>query len=492
MNPAGETDRGWRWAAAIIAALTIFRLWAASRIGLAPDEAYYWLWSRVPSAGYFDHPPMVAWWIWLSTAVFGNTQLGVRIPAILSVIVTSAAVYATARELSEARTIAGRSALWFNATILVGFGAILISPDSPSVMFWALAVWVLAAIRRTGRGWLWLLVGLFAGLGCISKYTNFFLGLGILLWLLLDPAARRWFLSPWTWLGGLVALLVFLPVLLWNADHNWVSFGKQFGRLAAEGFTLRYAGEFLAAQFGLLNPLIAIFVGIGAWMVIRSQSRWGRPEAFLVALAAPLVVYMLIHSFHARVQGNWLAPLYPGLVLLAAAAAAEKANVRILRGLADLAAPVGIIISLLALGYFVVQPKSVFSLRSPAERVAGWRDLAEAIERLRQERGAGWIATVSYEVTGELAFYGPGAKKIRQIDERKRYAYEPVDAALTQQPALLVVPNKQHTITRFGKCFQSVEPIEDVSRRGPDGTIESYAVLLAKGASPDVLSAGCR
>ena len=126
-------------------------------------------------------------------------------------------------------------------------------------MFWALAVWVLADIRRTGTGWLWLLVGLFAGLGCLSKYTNLFLGVGVLLWLLVERDARRWFLSPWLWAGGIVAVLVFLPVLLWNADHDWISFGKQFGRISAEGIQLRYVGEFIASQVGLLNPLIARF-----------------------------------------------------------------------------------------------------------------------------------------------------------------------------------------------------------------------------------------
>ena len=59
-------------------------------------------------------------------------------------------------------------------------------------MFWALAAWVLADIRRTGTGWLWLLVGLFAGLGCLSKYTNLFLGVGVLLWFLVERDARRW------------------------------------------------------------------------------------------------------------------------------------------------------------------------------------------------------------------------------------------------------------------------------------------------------------
>ena len=133
-------------------------------------------------------------------------------------------------------------------------------------MFWALAVWVLADIRRTGTGWLWLLVGLFAGLGCLSKYTNLFLGVGVLLWLLVDRDARRWFLSPWLWAGGLVAVLVFLPVLLLERRPRLDLVRKQFGRVAAEGIQLQYVGEFVASQIGLLNPLIAVFVGLGVWL----------------------------------------------------------------------------------------------------------------------------------------------------------------------------------------------------------------------------------
>ena len=182
---------------------------------------------------------------------------------------TSYAVFTTARNLGVGDRDRGARRVWFNATILVGVGAILISPNSPSVMFWALAVWVLADIRRTGTGWLWLLVGLFAGLGCLSKYTNLFLGVGVLLWFLVERDARRWLLSPWTWAGGIVAVLVFLPVVFWNAGHDWISFGKQFGRISADGIQLRYVGEFLASQFGLLNPLIALFFGLGIWLGLR-------------------------------------------------------------------------------------------------------------------------------------------------------------------------------------------------------------------------------
>ena len=322
MIGAGPKGREWLVAAAVISVLTAFRFWASAKIGLAADESYYWLWSRLPAAGYFDHPPMVAWWIWASTALFGDSEFGVRALSVVATAVTSYAVFATARNLGLSEAIASRGAIWFNATILVGVGAILITPDSPSVMFWALAVWVLADIRRTGTGWLWLLVGLFAGLGCLSKYTNLFLGVGVLLWLLVDREARRWFLSPWLWAGGLVAILVFLPVLLWNADHGWISFAKQFGRVAAEGIRLQYVGEFAASQIGLLNPLIAVFVGFGAWLGLRSFARRRRLSegalVFLLALSLPLIAYMAVHSLHARVQGNWLAPVYPALVLLGA------------------------------------------------------------------------------------------------------------------------------------------------------------------------------
>src|ERR1700744_1584751 len=99
-HPALGTDARITAAVAVIA-LTLFRLLATSHISLVPDEAYYWLWSRVPSAGYYDHPPMIAWWIWLSTKVAGDSLFAIRLLPVLSIAVTSAATYLTARELYD-------------------------------------------------------------------------------------------------------------------------------------------------------------------------------------------------------------------------------------------------------------------------------------------------------------------------------------------------------------------------------------------------------
>lgn len=495
MSEVEPKGRDWLVAAVVIAVLTAFRLWASSKIGLAPDEAYYWLWSRLPAAGYFDHPPMVAWWIWASTALFGDSEFGVRALSVVAAAVTSYAVYATARNLGLGERIAARGAIWFNATILVGVGAILITPDSPSVMFWALAVWVLADIRRTGAGWMWLLFGVFAGLGCLSKYTNLFLGCGVLLWLIADRDARRWFLSPWLWIGGLVAILVFLPALLWNAEHGWISFAKQFGRVAAEGIQLRYVGEFIASQIGLLNPFIALFAGLGAWLGLRSLARMrtstGAAMMFLLALSLPLIAYMAVHSIHARVQGNWLAPVYPALALLGAIAAAGVSS-RFLSGLARAAAPLGIAVSVLVLLFFVSPLPTPFGQRTPAERLVGWSVLADEAEALMAASGAGWIATADYSLTGELAFYGPGTELVQQIDQRQRYLFDTVDPDVTQSPALLVLPKERSNLPKFRRCFASLDPVGEIERIGPDGPLAVYGVWLAKGARKDILSRGCR
>ena len=357
----------WTAVASLIGALTILRLWAAAHAGLAPDETYYWLWSRTPAFGYADHPPMIAWWIWLSTQLLGDSPLSIRTMPVLSAVVTSIAVFGIATQLWN-RSIALRAALWLNATILVGVGALFSTPDAPSTMFWALALWALSAIFRTQRSWLWILVGLFAGLGCVSKYTNLFFGLGIITWLLIDPAGRHWFRSPWLWAGGLVACLVFLPVILWNEQHDWISFSQQFGRVKLHQVTLRYLPEFVATQVGLLNPLIAYFALLAIGIAFRKSNDFGpNPSIFLVSVAAPLVAYMAVHTFHDRVQANWLAPIYPQVALLAAAAAGTDLAAAPMRArLTRTVVPLGCAISTMAMVYLARPFDVPLPFRNPA------------------------------------------------------------------------------------------------------------------------------
>jgi hypothetical protein len=482
----------WQVVATILSLLTLIRLWAAAHAGLAPDEAYYWLWSQTPALGYSDHPPMVAWWIWLSTTAIGDSALGVRMPPLLSVLVASLAVFGTARLLFPLSLLAHRAVLWFNAMILVGVGAIFSTPDAPSAMFWALTVWALSAIWRTGRSQLWLLVGVFAGLGCVSKYTNLFLGPGILLWLLIDSRMRRWLWSPWLWAGGVVALVVFAPVLLWNAEHGWISFYKQFGRLAGHQITLRYLGEFLLSQAGLLNPVITFFFILAVMNALTRRAEI-RPNPSLVLLATliPLVAYMIVHAFHDRVQANWLAPIYPQLAIVAVAYAENQNDpwrrVRLERAVV----PLGMVISVLSLLYLANPVKLPFPIQSLVARLEGWQEFATIIEELRKRNHARWIATANYDVNAELAFYFRGRPPVREIVERERYESNPLDLSLPNQQALLILSEREKASGRFDHCFMTVQPIAIVPRRSVNELVERYVVESVTSATAEILSAGC-
>ena len=174
---------------------------------------------------------------------------------------------------------------------------------------------------ETGRGAWWLAVGVAAGAALLSKYTALFFGPAILIWLIAVPKLRRWLMSPWLYLGGLVALAMFSPVILWNADHHWVSFIKQMGRARIEDFSPAFIAELIPTQVAFATPLVFILGAMGLHALV-TRSAGALPARVLVnAMFWTIVVYFIWHSLHARVEANWFAPVYPAFAIAAAVAA---------------------------------------------------------------------------------------------------------------------------------------------------------------------------
>ena len=440
----------------LVSVLMLLRLIAAARAPLVPDESYYWLWAQPPAKGYYDPPPMVAWWI-DATSLFGSSPLAVRLLFVLSFGAVSWLVFDTAKVLFGS-TVARRSLLWLNACLMVSIGTVLATPDPPSVLMWTGGLWALARLQTSGKGAWWLVFGLFAGLGVEAKYTNFFLGLGVVLWLLLDRDARKSLLTPWPYLGAVVAVAMMVPNLWWNAQHHWLTIAKQFGRIAPAHFTLKYLIEFAISQPLLLNPLIFIFVitGVFAWAKSRSNGRL----TLLITLPAPLFVYMLLHVFHDRIQGNWTAPLFPGLVVLAAVGAEAVAGKWLVRG-RDWTAPFGVGLSAVVLVYLGLGGAA------PAIGAAGtgrgWDRLSTDIRARATTAGATWIATADYDTEGELSYHLRGLD-VTGMEERDRYAWPNRDATHIGQTALMVVSANRHP--DLGHCFAAVTDLGSVSRGG--------------------------
>lgn len=439
--------------AAFVAALTVLRFTLAASTGLVRDEGYYTFWSFAPSAGYLDHPPMIAWMIAVGRALLGEGEAGVRLFAVLSTPAISFAMWRTGRLLWDAR-IAGLAVIWYNLTLAGGLLFIAV-PDPPSVTFWALAIWTVAEFGRGRNANWWLVAGLFAGLALLSKYTSFFLGAGLLLYLVASRERLQWFRLWQVWAGGLIALLVFLPNLIWNAQNSWASFAHQGQRLSSYGLSFGsmpgnfgdlVAGQALATGLFLF---ILIVVAVAAFLLRRDVP--GRAELALpVFTSLPIVLYFIAYTAQFRVEANWLLPVWPMLSLAGAWAAVRirpkgwplAVPLALLRWAQ---APVGLVLLGLIYAQAMWQPFALGQAIDRTRDMRGWDVMRAEVEALAAATGASWIASAAdYGLAGQLASYGRfagSALAVRAVDDPARWSFlAPVDAALLSQPGVLVLP----------------------------------------------------
>lgn len=474
--------------AVLVAALTLLRLWSASSAHFVEDEAYYRLWGLAPAAGYLDHPPMIGWWIWIGQTLFGDTVFGTRALVVVSSALGSFALWRTGYLLFD-RRVAGWAVLFINASILVGVGGILATPDAPSVLFWGLSLWALAELQASRNPNWWLAVGLFAGLGLLSKYSVLFLGAGIVLWLLWVPDARRWFASWQLWAGGILALLLFCPVLYWNHLHDWVSFHKQFGRVGRGDWTAKYIFEFLGALFGLANPLIAVPAALGAFQLGRKTLKREPAASLLILMVLPFLGYLLYHSLQTRVQANWPAPLFPAFALMAAVfVGGVVRGAAFWRNWSLAGVALGIAFAVVVQVHAVHPLTGSFARKDPTFQLRGWPDIGREVRRIAGETGAGYIATTGYGLNGQLSYLFKDVLPVIQLNERIRYDMFPdPDPGLFRQTGLYITGERRDRSAALSGEFSTVRLIGKIPRTASGTFLENLVVYEVSGPVDDPL-----
>src|SRR5215471_13110500 len=347
----GADARMVRSTALIIIALVVLRLVAGAVTPITFDEAYYWMWSKSLAGGYYDHPPMVAFVIRAGTMIAGDTELGVRLVSILLALPMSFAIWRSAEILFGGTRTAASATILLNVTLMAAVGTLIVTPDAPLLVASSFVLFFLAKVLETGRGAWWLAVGAAAGCALLSKYTAMFFGPAIVIWLVAVPKLRRWLLSPWLYLGGLVALALFAPVILWNADHQWVSFIKQLGRARIEDFRPIFIAELVPTQVGFATPLVFILGAMGLHAMAWRNTGTYAARTLVNSMFWTIVAYFAWHALHARVEANWFAPVYPPFAVAAAVAANLMPWEGMRKQLADFcrrwAAPSGIVLFVL-------------------------------------------------------------------------------------------------------------------------------------------------
>ncbi|MEI6083558.1 MAG: glycosyltransferase family 39 protein [Verrucomicrobiota bacterium] len=407
--------RAWIVLCLLIVGLTGFRLVFGAWAELIPEEAYYWTYSQHPSLGYFDHPPMVAWTIWLGTFVLGNTELGVRLVNIFLWIATAVAVLQTAKLWFDERVAVGAALLYAVLPVFIGIGFI-VTPDGPLVFFWALCLYGLTRAMQEEKLRYWLLAGVALGGAMLSKYYAVVLVPSLLWFLLWSPKYRRCLKNWQLWLALVVGGLVFSPVIWWNSQNQWASFAFQSSRTVDQrGSVALYIGTFWVSQLAVLMPLGFALMVATAWRAVR-RGWFGREDAwnFVGSFGLPVFGLFAAASFKTGVHVNWTAPAFLALAIGAAAIAVDglaSGNRWWRRG----AWAMGVLSVLGIIGFH-------FGISGHAGKfgysyAGGWRQLAASVEVVAQrvEKQTGqkpfFIGADKYYLAAELGFY------LRQPDE---------------------------------------------------------------------------
>jgi 4-amino-4-deoxy-L-arabinose transferase-like glycosyltransferase len=477
----------------MILALVALRLVAAAWTPLTFDEAYYWMWSKHLAFGYYDHPPAVAAVIRLGTTIAGDTELGVRLVSILLALPISWAVYRSASILFGGQRVAATATILLNVTLMAAVGTLIVTPDAPLLVASSFVLLFLAKLLETGRGAWWLAVGAAVGTALLSKYTALFFGPAILIWLVVVPKLRRWLLSPWLYLGGVVAFLVFSPVILWNADHHWVSFIKQIGRARIEDFRPAFIAELIPTQVAFATPLVFILGAMGLYALLRRNAGASAARVLISATFWTIVAYFVWHSLHARVEANWFAPVYPVFAIAAAVAANltrwEGRQQRVVDFCLRWASPVGILMFALLIVQANTGALTGYRRDATVRSVGvGWRELASGVEAVRLRVGAACVLAPDYGTTSWLAFYLPKGACVVQPTQRIRWVNMPEpDPALLSGKLLYVDEVRPGGRPYLNDDFARVERVAELKRKRGPLTIETYALDLLEGPKGSVL-----
>jgi 4-amino-4-deoxy-L-arabinose transferase-like glycosyltransferase len=488
---SASEDRLVRGTALTILALLALRLVAAAYTPLTFDEAYYWTWSKHLAGGYYDHPPMVAVLIRLGTLVAGDTEFGVRLVSILLAIPMSFAVYRTAGILFGGRRLAATATILLNVTLMAAVGTMIVTPDAPLLVASSFVLFYLAKVLATGRGVWWLAVGAAVGLALLSKYTALFFGPAILIWLVAVPKLRRWLISPWPYLGGIVAFAIFSPVILWNADHQWISFLKQFGRARIEDFTLVYIGELVPTQIAFATPFVFILGMMGLYALWRRKAGASPARVLVNSTFWTITLYFVWHSLHSRVEANWFAPVYPAFAI----AAAVAGNLAQWRGRAQRtvnfclrwAAPTGIVLFALVVLQANTGVLTGYRRDASVRSVGiGWREAAREVDAVRLREGATCVLALDYGTTSWLAFYLPKGTCVAQRGQRFRWVNMPEPDPALLKGKLLYVDEAREDQPLLKKDFARVRKVGEVMRKRGPLPIETLEIDVLEGPKGDV------
>lgn len=310
---------------------TAVRLGTAALYGFGNGEGYYLATARHFALSYFDQPPLSLWIAWATMNITGSeAELVMRFPFILMFAGATWLMYRLGAVLFGEKAGAFAAFLLNVSPVFAGMAGVWMQPDGPLMLF-LLATMLLVARLAPEKGrqlGLWVGVGVCLGLAMLAKYHAALIVVGIVIFAATSKAHRRWFAEPGPYIAAAIALVLFLPVIVWNAENDWVSFTFQGGRITdSVGIHLDWFARMIGGQIAYIGPWVWLPMAVIFWRALRRGPSGGVGWLLVCTALLPVIVFTLA-SLWAPLgwHFHWQAPGYLMLFPLLGAAAVRWAE----------------------------------------------------------------------------------------------------------------------------------------------------------------------
>ncbi|MDF1879760.1 glycosyltransferase family 39 protein [Sulfurimonas sp. MAG313] len=295
----------------VLLVYTLFNIIANQFLKLYSDEAYYWIWSKKLDFSYFDHPPMVAYFIKLTT-LFSDEALFLRLPAALLVSATAYILYLLAKKIFDEQS-AVYTFYVFISSIFILAGSTIIAPDTPMMFFWALVLYSAYCYIEEDSKAHAILLGVSGGALLLSKYPGVLVLFTTLVYILMYK--KELFKDKFLYIAMGLVLLVFAPVLYWNYIHDFISFTFQLehGISKEKVFLADEFFNFIGAQLVLFHPfyLIPLF-----FFILRDKKRFEKKKVYLLLPFLFVIVFFSYNAAFKEANAQWAAGAYLSAAIL--------------------------------------------------------------------------------------------------------------------------------------------------------------------------------
>ncbi|MEW6007160.1 MAG: glycosyltransferase family 39 protein [bacterium] len=448
--------------------LFLFRLWYITQVPITGDEAYHWEWSRHLDWGYYDHPPMVGYFIYLFTRL-GSSLFFVRFASVVVSLGLSIFVYLLTKVLFNDEEMGIISGILVSITPIFAVGAILITSDTPHAFFWIITLYFFSKAIFTQKSLWWYLMGISLGMAFLSKFFAIFLLIAIFLFLILSFQNRHWFFRKELYLSLLIAILVFLPNLIWNAFHNWDTFRfNLISRHHILKLSLKYLGGYLGGQALAISPFLFLIylygLGYSGYLGVKKMKT---SYLFLFCTSAPIFFAFSLVGLGGRKIGlHWPAVGYlAGLITVSALfwqCLKQKKYLSAWIITYTTLILLTITIYLLPLNLEIIAPK--LANNRDISEIYGWEELGQKVKKILDEMSLDketFIFTQSSAFSSLLAFNTPKKPFVYLLKDTsvygRSYHYWQKDNLLRGKNAILVCRKKGEE-EKFLLFFERIKP----------------------------------